>query len=208
MNEEFDRMVDIMDRVQKRIFDLLVSIGLILLFFPVFVIVFILVWLDLKQVLFKQERVGLRGTNFYIWKFRTRRSVSGISEAEVDFHNERLTEIGRVLRRFKLDELPQLFQVLIGQMSIIGPRPELSEYVIYHKELREKVLSVKPGLIDLAAVKYFDEDRMLQIQNDPKRFYTEVMLEDKMQMSLRTIKQSKFNRSLILLKYILKRKYH
>jgi len=208
MNEEFDRMVDIMDRVQKRIFDLLVSIGLILLFFPVFVIVFILVWLDLKQVLFKQERIGLRGTNFYIWKFRTRRSVSGISEAEVDFHNERLTEIGRVLRRFKLDELPQLFQVLIGQMSIIGPRPELSEYVIYHKELREKVLSVKPGLIDLAAVKYFDEDRMLQIQNDPKRFYTEVMLEDKMQMSLRTIKQSKFNRSLILLKYILKRKYH
>jgi len=196
-----------LDRIQKRIFDVIVSSVLIVFFLLGFVLIALLVWIDLKEIFFKQKRVGRLGQTLVVWKFKTRRTIVGIDESEVDFQNNRLTKLGAVLRRLKLDELPQLFQVLVGQMSIIGPRPELPEYVKYHRELRAVVLSVKPGLIDLAAIKYFDEDSILQDQDDPKSFYIEVLLKEKMQMSLQTINRGQLTRSLIVLKFILKRKH-
>ena len=194
MIEDHKTIVNLIDRLQKRIFDISVSMVSIILLLPVFVILSILVWFDLKQVFFKQHRVGFKGQSFELWKFKTRRSIDGIDESEVDFQNKRLTRLGAFLRRSKLDELPQIFQVLLGQMSIIGPRPELLEYTRYHTKLREAVLNVKPGLIDLAAIKYFDEDKILLIQEDPKSFYIKVLLREKLRLSLITLGENNFTR--------------
>jgi len=158
----------------------------------------VIVWVDLKDIFFKQERVGRNGKIFKIWKFKTRKTLEGTNEEEVDFNNERLTVLGGILRRYKLDELPQLFQVLIGKMSIIGPRPELPLYIEYHAELRKRILAVNPGLIDLAVITYFNEDRLLLGQKDPKAFYIKDLLEAKMNLSLVTIDNHKPIRLLIL----------
>lgn len=191
------------DRIQKRIFDLIVSIIFILFFLPVMILVAPLVWVDLNKIFFKQERVGRNGQIFKIWKFKTRKTFEGTNESEVDFNNERLTELGAILRRFKLDELPQLFQVLIGQMSIIGPRPELPEYIKYYAELRARILTVKPGLIDLAVISYFNEDRLLLDQKDPKAFYTDNLLKAKLNLSIKTIDHNESNRLLIIIRSLL-----
>lgn len=168
----------------KRAFDLLVASCALLVFAPLMPI--IVVWIKLDSpgpVLFCQDRVGLRGRVFSIYKFRTMYAASAAGRgAQITVGADpRITRAGRFLRRHKLDELPQLINVLKGEMSVVGPRPEVPHYVaLYPPETRELVLSVRPGITDLASIAYRDENALLAKADDPEAFYVEVVLPAKL----------------------------
>jgi len=181
----------------KRWFDIvLASLGLLLLS-PL--LLAIAVWIKLDStgpVLFRQERVGRFGVPFRIRKFRTMRvDAPALGPQLTVGADPRITRAGRVLRAAKLDELPQLIDVLAGTMSLVGPRPEVPRYVaMYPPALRDKVLSVRPGITDPASIEYRDESTLLARAADPERVYVEQVLPAKLQfaaqyvdrMSLRT----------------------
>ena len=177
----------------KRLFDLgFAALGLLLLA-PVFV--FIALWIKLDShgpVFFRQQRVGRFGVPFRIHKFRTmtQDAVSGGSLITVGA-DTRITRAGAYLRRSKLDELPQLIDVLRGAMSFVGPRPEVPRYVAtYPSELRDKVLSVRPGITDLASIQFRDESALLARAADPEREYTEVVLPAKLRLAAQYVDQA------------------
>lgn len=129
--------------------------------------------------LFKQERVGKDGRTFQILKFRTM-STDASGHAITPTGDRRVTKIGAVLRRTKLDELPQLWNVLVGDMSLVGPRPEVPHYVdLWPADRRDKILSMRPGITDPASIEYRDEGALLAAQPDPERYYREVVLPHK-----------------------------
>jgi len=136
-------------------------------------------------VLFKQQRVGKMGVPFQILKFRTMRSGS---EAEglisIGKRDPRVTGIGQFLRRSKLDELPQLFNILKGEMSFIGPRPEVPRFVKMYTEEQMKVLGMRPGLSDPASLAFFNESELLGASDDPEKHYIEVIMPAKLKMNL------------------------
>jgi lipopolysaccharide/colanic/teichoic acid biosynthesis glycosyltransferase len=138
---------------------------------------------DGPPVLFSQMRVGRLGKHFRIWKFRTMRpgAAGGSITAAGD---ARITAAGAVLRKFKLDELPQLFNVLRGDMSLVGPRPEMPEYVDPESPMWQAVLEVPPGITDLATLVYRDEEALLSAQCDTDRFYREAVLPAKLRLNL------------------------
>ena len=170
----------------KRLFDLvLAALGLLLLG-PLLLV--IAVWIRLDSpgpVFFRQERVGRYGQPFRIHKFRT--MVAGAPQLgpQISLQGDpRITRAGAVLRRAKLDELPQLIDVLAGTMSLVGPRPELPHYVaLYPAALREKVLSVRPGITDRASIEYRDEGALLAAAADPERTYAEVVMPAKLRFA-------------------------
>lgn len=168
----------------KRIFDLLAAgLGLLLLS-PLLLATALAIRLDSPgPVFFRQERVGRGGRSFRIHKFRTMRHGAGGALITVG-EDARITRVGAFLRRTKLDELPQLIDVLRGTMSLVGPRPEVPRYVaLYPSALREKVLSVRPGLTDLASIEYRDENALLARAADPEREYVETVLPAKLQLA-------------------------
>ncbi len=133
--------------------------------------------------LFHQERIGLHGRPFRIHKFRTMRAGAAGSMITTGV-DPRVTRVGALLRRFKLDELPQLFNVMNGEMNFVGPRPEVPRYVaLYSAAERAVVLSVRPGLTDLASVAYIDESRLLSTASDPERHYVEILLPAKLRLA-------------------------
>jgi len=168
----------------KRVFDLLVAATALLLTSPLLLI--IAAWIKLDSsgpVFFCQERVGLRGRTFAIYKFRTMfvHSVANAGAQITVGADWRITPAGRFLRRYKLDELPQFFNVLKGEMSVVGPRPEVPRYVaFYPPETRDVVLSVRPGITDLASIEYRDENLLLGTADDPEAFYINVVLPAKL----------------------------
>ena len=166
----------------KRVLDvLLVTIGLILLA-PLFAGIAVGVKVTSSgPVMFKQERIGLRGRPFNLYKFRSMvADASNLGPQLTVGDDPRVTPLGRFLRRFKLDELPQFFNVLRGDMSIVGPRPEVPKYVaLYPRGVRERVLSVRPGLTDQAAIT-LDEERMLAQAADPELTYVSEVLPSKL----------------------------
>ncbi|QNP50600.1 sugar transferase [Diaphorobacter aerolatus] len=128
-------------------------------------------------VLFRQDRVGLGGKRFRIRKFRTMHVTDGAGPQVTAAGDARITAVGRVLRRSKLDELPQLIDVLVGNMSLVGPRPEVPRYIAqYPEEVRAKILSVRPGITDNAAIAFRDEERMLAASSDVERTYVEQIM--------------------------------
>ena len=164
----------------KRLFDLaLAGVGVIIL-----VPLWILIALAVKStspgaVLFRQQRVGRHGKPFRILKFRTMREGSDGPQITAK-GDQRITPIGRVLRKTKLDETPQLLNVIRGEMSLIGPRPEVPQYVdLYPEPARKRILSVKPGLTDPATVVFRNEELVLAQHADPVRAYREVILPQK-----------------------------
>ena len=164
----------------KRLFDLLLSgVGLVLLA-PLMLVIALWIKLDSAgPVMFRQERVGRFGVPFRIHKFRTMVDAPG-PQITVGA-DKRITRAGAVLRHFKLDELPQLIDVLRGAMSLVGPRPEVPRYVaLYPAALRDKVLSVRPGITDLASIRFRDENALLSAASDPEREYTEVVMPAKL----------------------------
>ena len=169
--------------ILKRWFDLLASgLGLIALS-PLFLLVAILIKLDSRgPVFFRQERVGRFGKAFQIHKFRTMVTDAELKGLQITVGADvRVTRAGRTLRKYKLDELPQLIDVLLGDMSLVGPRPEVPRYVaFYPEETRNVVLSVRPGITDRASIEYKDENRILGLAEDPSRAYVEQVLPVKL----------------------------
>ncbi|EFZ7345243.1 sugar transferase [Shigella sonnei] len=162
----------------KRIFDVIVA-GLGLLFlFPVFIIVSMLIVADSKgEVFFRQYRVGRFGKDFRIHKFRTMFIDSEKKGRITVGQDARVTRVGWYLRKYKIDELPQLIDVLSGTMSLVGPRPEVREFIDeYPDDIREKVLSVRPGITDLASIEMVDENEILSSYDDPRRAYIDIIL--------------------------------
>lgn len=162
----------------------LAAIGLLFLS-PVFAIIGILVKLNSKgPVFFKQQRVGKDDKDFFIYKFRTMRSdAQSYGALTVGSNDHRITSIGYYLRKYKLDELPQLINVVMGEMSLVGPRPEIRRYVDLYSAEQKKVLSVRPGITDFASIKYRNESEILKTAQNPEAFYIDEIMPEKIELS-------------------------
>ncbi|MCB0726097.1 MAG: sugar transferase [Ignavibacteriae bacterium] len=175
----------------KRIFDIIFSAAGLLILLPVFIIVAIVIKLDSKgPVFYKQSRVGKNNKDFSLYKFRTMNPDSDKKGLlTVGGRDPRITRSGYYLRKFKLDELPQLINVLIGEMSFVGPRPEVRKYVDIYTEEQRKVLDVSPGITDVASIKYRNENELLEKAEDPEKYYIEIIMPDKIDLNLEYINQ-------------------
>ena len=178
----------------KRIFDILVSgIGLICLS-PLLLIVAIWIKLDSPgPVFYRQVRVGRHNKDFRIFKFRSMRIGSDKgSLVTIGGRDPRITRSGYFIRKFKIDELPQLINVFIGDMSLVGPRPEVRHYVNYWTPQQMHVLDVRPGITDPASIKYRNENELLAQAEDPEKYYIEVIMQEKIKLYLDYAKNSSF----------------
>lgn len=178
----------------KRSFDLSLSlIGLILLS-PIFFIVSILIKIDSPgPVFFKQKRMGKKFKSFYIYKFRSMIQNAPGKGPEVTVGGDsRITRTGVFLRKLKIDELPQLINVLKGDMSLVGPRPEMQKYVEMYKNDYEEILSVRPGITDISSITFRDEESVLRSKDDPEWYYQNVLLPEKIKLAQEYIKNATF----------------
>jgi lipopolysaccharide/colanic/teichoic acid biosynthesis glycosyltransferase len=169
----------------KRIFDFLFSIIVLLLFFPIGVLIALCIISDSKGgVFYKQERVGKDGTLFYLLKFRSMYVNSALKGTLTVGEDSRITRVGSLIRKLKLDEFPQFLNVLLGDMSIVGPRPEVPEFVALYSEEQRRVLSVRPGITDEASLAYFEESKLLATSTNPKKTYIEEIMPAKITINL------------------------
>jgi len=169
-----------------RFLDFLFSfLGLILLS-PFFLLIAFFIKLSSSgPVLYRQSRIGLNGVNFNVFKFRTMRINSDkLGLITVGGRDPRITSFGYFLRKYKLDELPQLLNVLIGNMSLVGPRPEVKKYVDLYSAEQKKVLSIRPGITDWASINYRDENVILGKSSSPERDYIEKVMPDKLRYNM------------------------
>lgn len=175
----------------KRVFDLAVACLGLLLISPLFLLIALAIKLDSPgPVFYRQERIGRGGRPFRIHKFRTMRHGAVGAQITVGA-DARITRVGAFLRRTKLDELAQLLDVLEGTMSLVGPRPEVPRYVaMYPAELRDKVLSVRPGITDIASIEYRQESDLLARAADPEREYVEVVMPAKLRLAAAYVDQA------------------
>lgn len=154
---------------------------------PLIILISILIKLSSPgTIFFIQKRVGLKSKDIHVYKFRTMYIGSEKSGfLTVGSSDIRITPIGRILRKFKLDELPQLFNVLIGNMSLVGPRPEVRKYVDFYTDNQKKILLLKPGVTDWASLKYINENDLLKESQDPELYYKKSILPEKIQLGMR-----------------------
>ncbi len=173
-----------------RLFDIFFSaLGLIILF-PFFVVFYLLIRIESKGGAFYiQERIGKNGKPFGLYKFRTMRVGSDTEGLlTVGERDSRITRIGYILRKTKIDELPQLLNVLKGEMSLVGPRPEVRKYTDLYTEEQRKVLSVRPGITDYASIEYVNENELLSKADDPERMYIEEVMPNKIKLNMKYLK--------------------
>jgi lipopolysaccharide/colanic/teichoic acid biosynthesis glycosyltransferase len=170
----------------KRLFDIFFSGAMIALLSPVLVGIAVYVALDSRGgVFFRQVRVGRDGRTFKLWKFRTMRPMSeGSGQLTIGANDMRITNAGKVLRKYKIDELPQLLNVLVGEMSMVGPRPEVPKYVAMYSPEQKKVLSIRPGITDHASLHYFEENELLAKSKEPEKTYIEEIMPSKLALNL------------------------
>lgn len=199
--------MNIFNRVIKRIFDITASgLGIIVLS-PILIVIALIIKKESDgPVFFKQIRVGEKGKNFEILKYRTMVVDAEKLGRQITVGNDnRITKIGGFLRKYKLDELPQLINVFKGDMSLVGPRPEVPRYVEMYNEEQRKVLDVKPGITDLASIRYRDENELLGTAEDPDDMYINTIMPDKLALNLEYINKSNvFFDIYIILKTIIK----
>ncbi len=179
----------------KRAFDLGFSVGALLVLVPLLLAMALWIKLDSPgPVLFRQTRVGRGGRDFRICKFRTMTVDAEASGPQLTVGaDRRITRSGAWLRKYKVDEIPQFFNVVLGDMSIVGPRPEVRRYVdLYAPQVRETVLSVRPGITDLASIEYRDENALLAASADPERTYIEQVMPAKLALCERYIRERSF----------------
>ena len=194
----------------KRLFDIIFSFIGLLLLQPLFAVTAIMIKVDSTgPVFFRQGRVGKDFRRFMIYKFRTM-----IVDAEkkglriTSGGDNRVTRVGRMLRKFKIDELPQLFNVLKGDMSLVGPRPEVEEYVkLYEKDYR-KILKRRPGITDVSSVIFREEEAVLKNQVDPEGYYKSILLPEKIRLAKEYIEHSSFSYDLKLILITLHRIFY
>ena len=182
-----------------RLFDMACAAAGLVILMPLFCVLAALIfWHDGLPIFYSQLRVGIRGRPFRIWKFRTMRAgkEGSLITAAGD---TRVTRLGAALRRCKFDELPQLFNVFIGDMSLVGPRPEVPEYVQMETPIWQTILQVRPGVTDLATLLYRDEEKLLGTASDPNAFYRETVLPAKLIVNLGYLKYRSIWRDLNLI---------
>lgn len=170
----------------KRLFDIISSgLGLIVLS-PLFAVLAVWIKLDSKgPVFYRQTRVGLDNKDFRLYKFRSMRPDSDkLGLITVGGHDPRVTRSGYYIRKYKLDEFPQLINVFVGDMSLVGPRPEVRKYVDMYTPEQMRVLSVRPGITSLASIRYRNENDILAAAEDPDRCYIEQVMPDKLAIDL------------------------
>jgi lipopolysaccharide/colanic/teichoic acid biosynthesis glycosyltransferase len=175
----------------KRMTDIVVSLMGILMLLPVFMLLGLMIAIESRGgVFYRQLRVGKKGKEFLLWKFRSMRSGSDKKGLlTVGERDKRITRMGYFVRKYKLDELPQLFNVLAGQMSLVGPRPEVKKYVDLYSPEQLNVLHVKPGITDLASIAYMDENRLLGASENPEKTYIEEIMPAKLSLNKQYIEQ-------------------
>ncbi len=173
-----------------RFFDILFSLLGLLLLSPLFVVLALLIVLESKGgVFYRQSRVGKDGREFRIFKFRSMRTGSDAKGLlTVGENDRRITKVGHFIRRYKLDELAQLINVLLGDMSLVGPRPEVKKYVQLYTPEQRKVLEVKPGITDYASIEYRNENEILAQSENPEKTYIEEIMPHKIELNMRYIK--------------------
>ena len=195
------------NKMLKRIFDIFFSfIGLVILL-PFFLIIGLLLVIDSPGGMFyKQVRVGKNYKDFQLFKFRSMRTDSDKKGLlTVGGRDSRITRMGYFIRKYKIDELPQLLNVFLGDMSLVGPRPEVRKYVSLYNESQKKVLSVKPGITDFASIEYSNENEILGKAENPEQVYIDEIMPAKLNLNLKYIAEQSFITDLkIIFKTIVK----
>lgn len=169
-----------------RFFDIIFSIIGLVILSPIFIVIYLLIRIESKGGgFYSQERIGKSGKPFKLYKFRSMRIGSDkkglITIGEKD---NRITKTGFILRKYKLDELPQLWNVFIGDMSLVGPRPEVKKYTDLYTEEQKQVLQVRPGITDWASIKYVDENKILGEAKDPDEAYVNLIMPNKIKLNM------------------------
>lgn len=170
----------------KRIFDLFFTLIGLPFLLPFLAVIALMIKLeDGGPVFFIQRRIGYKGKPFYMWKFRTMVIDAEKKGSLITVGNDpRITRVGYFLRKYKLDEFPQLLNVLKGEMSLVGPRPEVEKYVMLYNSEQRKVLDIIPGMTDPASIKYVNENEILAQAKDPEKIYIEKVMPEKIKLNL------------------------
>ena len=170
----------------KRLMDVIFSFFILIAFLPFGLIISICIALESRGgVFYRQERIGLGGKPFILLKFRSMRPNAELQgKLTVGVRDPRVTRVGAFVRRYKLDEFPQFINVLKGEMSVVGPRPEVIEYVKHYSAAQRRVLTYKPGITDLASITYFEENKLLANAVDPQQTYIEEIMPAKIRINL------------------------
>ena len=178
----------------KRLFDIISSAFGLILLSPIFLIVTILIKLDsFGPVFYRQVRIGMNFRPFSIYKFRTMEKGAEKRGPQITAGGDsRVTKLGRILRKGKIDELPQLFNVLKGEMSLVGPRPEVEKYVNLYRRDYGDILKVRPGITDLSSIIFSNEEGILERQDDPEWYYMHILLPEKIKLAREYISRSSF----------------
>lgn len=185
VSEVKDTPVSCRWQLPKRVFDVVMSLAGLFVLSPLLLATAVMVaLLDGRPVLFLQERIGLNGKPFTLCKFRSMRASNEDSPQITADGDQRITNLGHWLRKLKLDELPQLWNVLIGEMSFVGPRPEVAKYVDLYDKDQQRVLQLMPGITDPASLKYFDESERLATADDAHEMYVQTIMPDKIRINL------------------------
>lgn len=168
-----------------RLLDIIFAMFGVIILSPFFILLSLWVKLDSKgPVLYKQKRIGLGGGEFSLLKFRSMHvDADKKGLLTVGGRDPRITRSGFILRKFKLDELPQLFNVLAGDMSLVGPRPEVKKYVDLYTDEQRKILSVRPGITDMASIEFSNENEILEQQADPEQYYIDHIMPEKIRLN-------------------------
>ena len=176
----------------KRLFDIICSLVGIIFLFPVFLIIVLAIVINSGfPIFYFQTRVGKNNRDFKLFKFRTMRTDADKKGLlTVGGRDPRVTPVGYYLRKFKLDELPQLFNVLFGSMSLVGPRPEVRKYVEMYNEEQKRVLEVKPGITDYASLEYINENELLAKSENPEQTYIQEIMPAKLKLNMRYIEET------------------
>jgi len=171
--------------MKKRIFDIIISVFAIIILSPLFLLISIVIKLTSKgPIFFIQERIGLKGSIFKIIKFRTMINDHNSLNVVSIKNDSRITVVGKILRKYKLDEIPELINVLFGSMSLVGPRPDVPGYVDLLKGENRKILTLKPGITGPASLKYFNEEEILSSKKNPKDYNDKIIFPDKVKINL------------------------
>lgn len=176
--------------LMKRVFDFIISLFVIVMFSPIGVLIAFAISIESRGgVFYKQKRIGLHGNKFTLLKFRSMAiNADQKGKLTIGMNDSRITKVGQIIRKYKLDEFPQFINVLIGHMSIVGPRPEVEEYVNLYSDEQKAVLDVKPGITDYASLMYFKENELLSKSSNPNKTYIEEIMPDKLRINLEYIK--------------------
>lgn len=185
----------------KRIFDFIISFISLIFFSPLLLLIIITIKISsTESVFYRQTRVGKNNVDFKIFKFRTMHvNADKKGLLTIGGKDPRVTTTGFYLRKYKLDELPQLINVIKGDMSFVGPRPEVRQYVNLYSDSHKEVLNVKPGITDLASIEFRNENEILSEQKDPYEYYINYIMPKKLEINLKYIAQRSFIKDLVII---------